>query len=42
MASYPPGGDYDARLLQAAPEATKSEKQVRFSLPPLLLPSIQL
>lgn len=29
MSSYPPGGDYDERLLDNAPRATKAEKQVR-------------
>ena len=33
MSSYPPGGDYDERLLDSAPKATKAERQVRtFSL----------
>ena len=29
MSSYPPGGDYDERLLDTAPKATKAERQVR-------------
>lgn len=29
MSSYPPGGDYDERLLDNIPKATKAERQVR-------------
>jgi len=32
MASYPPGGDYDERLLTSAPKATKAELQEGYNV----------
>jgi len=32
MSSYPPGGDYDERLLDSAPKATRAEKQEGYNV----------
>jgi len=32
MSTYPPGGDYDARLLDSAPKATRAEKQEGYNV----------
>lgn len=43
MTAYPPAGDYDERLLDKAPIATRAEKQVRPLSPSLaLLPLVSI